>query len=124
MLFQKEIQVEGYEIHLGRTKVNKAFNITPFIQLDDGSTDGIMVDHGKVIGIYLHGIFQNRSFTRAYFNEIRKSKGMKEFTMDVQTDQERRQQAYEVLAEHVQNYLNMDYIYSLLEKQKVIKNGG
>ncbi len=43
--------------------------------------------------------------------------------MDVISDKEQREQAYDVLAQHVQQYLNMEYIYSLLENQKKIKNG-
>lgn len=43
--------------------------------------------------------------------------------MEVQTDKERREQAYEILAEQVQSCLNMEYIYALLEKQKLMKNG-
>lgn len=120
-LFQKEIEVEGYEIHLGQTKVKE--NALPFLQLNDGTTDGIIVHNGKAIGTYLHGIFQNRYFTRAYFNEIRKSKGLNPLPMEVQTDKERREQAYEILAEQVQSCLNMEYIYALLEKQKLMKNG-
>ncbi|MEK4494656.1 cobyric acid synthase [Ureibacillus sp. FSL W8-0352] len=123
MLFNKEIDVKGYEIHLGQTKVTQDSNVQPFLQLDDGSCDGIIFHHGKVIGTYLHGIFQNRSFTRAYFNEIRKSKGLKELSMDVISDKEQREQAYDVLAQHVQQYLNMEYIYSLLENQKKVKGG-
>lgn len=121
-LYNNEIEVEGYEIYLGQTKINEPSAI-PFLFLEDGSTEGIVVENGKGIGTYVHGIFQNRAFTRAYFNEIRKIKGMEELSMDIPSDKERREQAYEMLAEHVKKYIDMDYIYSLLENQKKIKNG-
>lgn len=117
LLFNKEIFVEGYEIHLGETTVLKG-NVEPFLQLEDGCIEGVIVDQGKLIGTYLHGIFQNRKFTRAYFNEIRTLKGEKELSMEVESEQDIREKAYELLAEHVSKHLNMDYIYSLIHEQK------
>lgn len=52
-----------------------------------------------------------------YFEE-----GMKELSINVPSNKERREQAYEMLAEHVKKYLNMDFIYSLLEHQNHLKN--
>ncbi len=102
--------VSGYEIHLGRSEMLSA--VQPFIEFEDGRTDGVYTE--KVIGTYVHGIFQNREFTRSYFNEIRENKGLELISEAVLSDFERREQAYEMLDTHVRKHLNMEKIYELL----------
>lgn len=121
-LFNNEVYVEGYEIHLGKTRV-KDSKATYFLELENGNKDGVMVEQGKIIGTYLHGIFQNRLFTRLYFNQLRLEKGLEPLDINVQSDKEQREQTYDLLAEHVKKHLDMSYIYSLLEMQHSRKNG-
>lgn len=120
-LFQHEIFVEGYELYLGTSKLRSNSEVQPFLYVKDGSVEGLVVEQGKIIGTYLHGIFQNRSFTRAYFNEIRLLKGVKPLSMEVESESERREKAYDILAKHVRKYLDMDYVYSILDEQKKVK---
>lgn len=54
--------VIGYEIHQGETTIKGEFS--PFIQ-GDGWVDGYIARDGKVIGTYLHGIFDGEEFRRA-----------------------------------------------------------
>lgn len=102
--------VKGYEIHLGRSKPKK--EITPFIRFDDGRQDGVYTN--QVIGTYVHGIFQNRRFTRYYFNLIRGEKNISIISEDVLSDEDRREQAYEMLDEHVRKHLDMEKIYKIM----------
>lgn len=104
--------VSGYEIHLGRTTATHS--IQPFVQLHDGRTDGVRSDGDRIIGTYLHGIFHNRQFTRNYFNNIRREMGLSVIEGDVQSEEERREQAYEMLDRHIRQHLNMELIYSLI----------
>ncbi|MFF5995698.1 cobyric acid synthase [Lysinibacillus sp. KU-BSD001] len=105
-------QVTGYEIHLGRTRANDL--VKPFVQLHDGRTDGVRSDDDRMIGTYLHGIFHNRQFTRNYFNRIRLEKGLATIDTAVQSEAERREQAYEMLDVHVRRHLNMELLYTLI----------
>ncbi|MFL0581995.1 cobyric acid synthase [Solibacillus silvestris] len=110
-------EIEGYEIHLGRSVATKP--LKPFIQFYDGRTDGVYTD--QVFGTYVHGIFQNRLFTRDYFNTIRVQKGMEPITGEVLSDFERREQAYELLDRHVRGHLDMEKIYSFISEAKFEK---
>lgn len=108
-------EIEGYEIHLGRSVATKPMK--PFIQFYDGRTDGIYTE--QVFGTYVHGVFQNRPFTRDYFNTIRMQKGMEPISGDVLSDFEHREQAYEMLDRHVRPHLNMEKIYSFISESKI-----
>ena len=41
--------------------------------------------------------------------------------MEVESESERREKAYDILAKHVRKYLDMDYVYSILDEQKKVK---
>jgi adenosylcobyric acid synthase len=70
----------GYEIHMGRT--THLATPRPFarifrrgetsVNIEDGS---VSVD-GRILGTYLHGIFDNARFRETYLNRIRLEKGL------------------------------------------------
>ncbi|PIC65013.1 cobyric acid synthase CobQ [Sporosarcina sp. P13] len=105
-------EMTGFVFHLGHSTPTQP--IQSFICLDDGRQDGVYTE--QVIGTYLHGIFQNRLFTREYFNQIRVAKDLEEVSSEILSDYERREQAYEMLDYHVRKHLNMDKIYELLDE--------
>ncbi|HEY4624290.1 MAG TPA: cobyric acid synthase [Solibacillus sp.] len=107
-------EMSGYEIHLGRSEARVP--VQPFIEFADGRTDGVYTE--KIIGTYVHGIFQNRAFTRHYFNKIRDNKGLPIVSTEILSDFERREQAYEMLDQHVRTHLNMTKIYELLALER------
>jgi adenosylcobyric acid synthase len=50
--------ITGYEMHQGISSGN-GLNQRPFATFDDGTTDGTMSEDGKIIGTYLHGLFDH-----------------------------------------------------------------
>jgi adenosylcobyric acid synthase len=60
-------EVEGYEIHLGRTSGPDC--VRPFFDLG-GRTDGAQSADGRVAGTYLHGLFASDAFRRAYLQGL------------------------------------------------------
>lgn len=108
------MSLTGYEIHLGKTVIEDD-NCSPFMTLSDGRYDGAIALNGKVIGTYFHGIFNNREFTRKIVNILRIEKGLQPLDQQIQSDAERREAAYELLADHIQNHLDMESIYRLLQ---------
>lgn len=107
--------LSGYEIHLGRTTIFEK-GATPFLDLPDGRTDGAISADGQVIGSYFHGLFHNRDFTRELVNEIRCKKGLSPLSAEVVGDTERREMAYDLLAEQVRTHIDMAKLHQLLDQ--------
>lgn len=62
--------VTGYEMHMGRTTGPGAQS--PMIRFaDTGDTDGAVSADGRVMGSYMHGIFSDDGFRRAYLARFR-----------------------------------------------------
>ena len=65
-------KVEGYEIHMGASKRedgNFAFKIE-----NSATDDGIFSLEKNIFGTYIHGIFDNHNFTKAFLNTILENK--------------------------------------------------
>ena len=64
--------VTGYEIHMGRT--DGADCKRPFLRID-GRPEGAVSADGAVIGSYLHGIFADDQFRRAFLDDLAARRG-------------------------------------------------
>jgi adenosylcobyric acid synthase len=66
-LFQQQLQqrqIAGYEIHVGKTSyLDQA---EPFATLENGELDGCISTDRRVLGTYLHGIFDDDSFRHQF----------------------------------------------------------
>ncbi|HCQ64684.1 MAG TPA: cobyric acid synthase CobQ [Rhodobacteraceae bacterium] len=60
--------VSGYEIHLGRT--TGADCARGWLRLADGRNDGAVRADGRVMGTYLHGLFNADAFRRAFVERL------------------------------------------------------
>ncbi len=72
-------EIEGYEIHMGRTRVDGGR--APFRIVDRGGvvcdeSEGALAFDGAVIGTYLHGIFANDRLRRALLGWLAARKGV------------------------------------------------
>ncbi|MBO0997631.1 cobyric acid synthase [Bacillus sp. SD075] len=112
-IMEGQMNLNGFEIHLGRTTLKS--QVRPFLLLKDGREDGAISNDNKVMGTYLHGIFHNRLFTRILVNQIRRKKGLDEVKENVQSDSDRREEAYNLLASHLEENIDMDTIYQWLQ---------
>jgi adenosylcobyric acid synthase len=109
------IPVEGYEIHMGRTRfVETAEHPFHISSADDEvHADGAVAMGGRVWGTYLHGILHNDDFRRIWLNELRKHKGLVPLAAELRF-RERREAAFDRLAEHVREHLDMAKIYEMM----------
>jgi adenosylcobyric acid synthase len=99
--------VNGYEIHAGVTR-GRALE-KPSAVLEDGRADGAISDDGKILGTYLHGIFEAPEACAALLRWA----GLR----DPQTIDYRRvrEGAIERLADSVEGHLDMQAILALLK---------
>jgi adenosylcobyric acid synthase len=103
-------EVCGYEIHMGVTSHSeeRAF-----------SDEGAVAAKGLVIGTYLHGIFENENFRRAFLDYLysHRSTGQKSKTGEGQrykTKPTEKTDVYDDLALAVESNLDMDKILKML----------
>ncbi len=111
-----DIDITGYEIHMGQTTLgNPSKNFSSIKILTNNSnqeTDGYVND--KIIGTYLHGIFDNIEFTKKLIGIISKDKGLNlnlEEELDLFTYKEKQ---YDKLASSFREYIDMNEIYNII----------
>jgi cobyric acid synthase CobQ len=68
--------IQGYEVHMGRTTVQAA----PLFDLTDGEAggwrpEGAAAQSGRVLGTYVHGLFDAPAFRRVFLDGLRTAKG-------------------------------------------------
>lgn len=112
--------IKGYEIHMGETRLiddgSSFVKIEKRNSIEEVIGDGAVSSDGRVIGTYIHGIFDNSGFTRKYINTVRNSKGLKPIE-EVPVDYwEFKDEQYSKLAEIVRENLDMKKIYEIVEE--------
>ena len=90
----------GYEIHIGRT--DGPDRARPFAQVD-GRDEGAVSADGQVSGSYLHGMFRDDGFRRAWLAALGAQVGNEGYDATVQAVLDR-------LADHVEAHLDVDGI--------------
>jgi len=75
-------ELRGYEIHMGETTYNGDNSVKPFAKITERAekkveiSDGCVSENGKVMGTYIHGIFDNNGFRTKLLNHLRLKKGI------------------------------------------------
>ena len=100
----------GYEIHMGETRPFGDAEPQPLMHLEDGQEDGYLVDR-KCMGTYLHGILANKSFVDYLLQPFVDKLSEAEKPFDYQTF---KTQQYDLLADHVRKYVDIEKIYQIL----------
>ena len=104
-------EVEGYEIHMGKSQTAEK----AFIKLSNEEVDGAVSKDSKVIGTYFHGIFDNEEFTLRYLNKVRKYFNIAEEKESFNYRKYKNEQ-YAKLACIVRESLDMKKIHSILDE--------
>lgn len=104
-------ELEGYEIHMGRTM--RLEGAKPLLQLESGAADGCAL--GNVYGSYLHGFFDAAACRQAVLSALcdRKGVSLEGEAFDLKAY---RQQQYDLLAAGIRQSLDMALIYRILEE--------
>lgn len=101
--------MEGYEIHMGRTKRLAG---QPLCRLENGQEEGAM--QGNVFGTYLHGFFDESSLTEALASWLLARKGIAQEAFRPQSHREYQQSQYDLLADAVCASLDLDAVYQVM----------
>ncbi|MEP6018015.1 MAG: cobyric acid synthase [Paracoccaceae bacterium] len=97
------VDFNGYEIHIGQTTGPDCAR--PFAQIG-GRVDGAMSADGLVSGSYLHGMFSDDAFRRAFLHDL--GAGVSDLNYDAQVDQ-----TLDDLAAHLELHLDVDGLLGL-----------
>ena len=111
-LLDEAIKVEGYEIHMGESRlVGEGY---PLLQVSfrnnvpAGDNDGVMSLDGKVLGTYFHGIFDGKDFREWFLRLLRP-----QFVSNGSVPDKNHE--YEKLADHFEKHLDMEAVYRIIE---------
>lgn len=112
-----DVDLQGYEIHSGRTSYldassSKAFSVDRFDET--GVRDGAISENKLVMGTYVHGIFDNDKWRSELIKALYKHKGLDMDNIQVINVQELKEQAYDNLAEQVRKHMDMDKLYQII----------
>ncbi len=109
-------EISGYEIHHGLSG-SKA-GLKPFFEILERNSrkvkyfDGLRSKDNRVLGTYIHGLFDADSFRRDFLNKIRKSKGWGLVAQEMRFNPERE---FDKLAQLLRENINMKSLYEIIE---------
>jgi adenosylcobyric acid synthase len=121
-------EIGGYEIHMGKTLgAEPALQITRRGDREAHDADGAVDATGKIFGTYLHGIFDNANFRRAWVESIgtrrdTKERGQNDFSSaflrvpprPIEMD-DVREREYDRLAAHVRQSVDLAQIRRIVD---------
>jgi adenosylcobyric acid synthase len=102
---QEGLPVAGYEIHQGRTRLIESEG--GIQALFDDANLGVVDDSHSVWGTYLHGIFDNGPWRRAWLNRLRQQRGLKSLPTGVANYREQRELLLDQLADSIAPHLDL-----------------
>ncbi|PRY86867.1 cobyric acid synthase [Donghicola tyrosinivorans] len=97
------LEVDGYEIHIGRTEGPDCAR--PFAMIGD-QADGAISADGRIVGSYLHGMFTDDAFRRAYLAGFGVQSAGQSYGAVVE-------ETLDKLADHMDAYLDVDGLLAL-----------
>ena len=108
-----DVEGWGYEIHMGQTHLH---NAEPLVRVAERNgllspdDDGCQAMGGCALGTYLHGFFDTPGIVRKWLAGI----GLEHLNVDSLRGPVARQKAYDALADHMEQYLDMAAIAALI----------
>jgi adenosylcobyric acid synthase len=101
---QTGLPVSGYEIHQGRTQVMEGESVE--LLFEDANL-GVVDKSFSVWGTYLHGLFDNGPWRRAWLNRLRQQRGLKSLPTGISNYREQREALLDALATQVESHLDL-----------------
>ena len=116
---QVGLPVAGYEIHQGRSHMVEAeaeSGAPAYKALFDDPNLGIVDATQSIWGAYLHGLFDNGPWRRAWLNRLRQQRGLKSLPTGIPNYREQREAMLDSIAEVVGSHLDLTPILQFLDR--------
>ena len=114
-LWAGNVEVKGYEIHMGRTTRSGRARPAFRVQTEGGTReDGAVSPDLRAWGTYLHGVFDSDGFRKSFLDGIRKRKGIE--TSAAGSYDRLKQEGFDKLAAIVRGSIDMKKVYEILQK--------
>jgi adenosylcobyric acid synthase len=117
---QTGLPVSGYELHQGRSHLvlepDPETGKTLFSPLFDDMNLGVVDVTQSMWGTYLHGIFDNGPWRRAWLNRLRQQRGLKSLPTGIPNYREQCEAMLDDIAEAIGKHLDLSPILNHLEK--------
>ncbi|MCL6592850.1 MAG: cobyric acid synthase CobQ, partial [Alicyclobacillus sp.] len=108
--------LQGYEIHMGITSFTGPHQ--PFARVrsagEPWQAEGAVAAEGRILGTYLHGLFDNDTWRTRWLNALRRAAGLPEQAGGWQL-QAVRTAAYDRLAAVLRTHVDIESIYRWLD---------
>jgi len=102
----------GYEIHMGQTEIKNSNSMFQVHERNDVSCkdrDGCILDGLRIMGTYIHGLFDNPGITKRWLETI----GLGNIEVSKIHGPAARNKEYDLLAEHFEKYIDTKGICKL-----------
>lgn len=111
---QTGLPVDGYEIHQGRSRLNRNHKDIEdnYKAIFDDSGLGIVDKNQSIWGCYIHGLFDNGAWRRSWLNHLRKQRGMSSLATGVSNYREQRETILNSLADLAEQHLDLSSFLS------------
>ena len=106
------LEIEGYEIHMGRTFPDGCMGH----YASDLTSDDTGVCSGNVYGTYIHGVFDAGGVAETVVKALADKKGVELSDYDAAGHREFKEKEYDRLADVLREHLDMDRIYGMLRE--------
>lgn len=110
------VDFTGYEIHMGKTDILTGSNLSTIMDTIEQAESLDGCQNGNVYGTYVHGIFDNIDVANTIIKSLLKNKGIEYSDFKSESVYDYKERQYDLLAELVRKSVDMDMIYSILEK--------
>ncbi|MCP4746204.1 MAG: cobyric acid synthase [Desulfobacteraceae bacterium] len=107
-------QGAGYEIHMGQTRRyqgDPVFNVHQRNQITCDDIDGCVTENGRIMGTYIHGLFDSPGITHKWLNAV----GLGHLATDLAFGPAARDRSYDQLADHFCKHIRVEQIRCMLK---------
>ena len=121
-----EGELEGYEIHMGQTEgrrpIRPLFEVTDADLVKDWTPEGAVDPTGRILGTYVHGVFDQASFRASFLSALWESSGKQRpagADSKIPSLQALREINYQLLASFLRENLELNFLEQCLKSSSL-----